>query len=78
MPLYASKSSAETISLQGENVNVETQLSSHLDVPEDKEHNMYLVRQWKWLMREMVAVVALSASSVAAIVVSAYVYVPLH
>lgn len=78
MPSHASKSSAETISLQGEKVNVETQSSSHLDVPEDKEHNMYLVRQWQWLMREMVAVVALSASSVAAIVVSAYVYVPLH
>ncbi|TKY85313.1 hypothetical protein EX895_005475 [Sporisorium graminicola] len=55
-----------------ERVNVETQSSEHLTVPEDKKHMMRLAREWRWLMREMVAVLVLLASTPIAFSVYAY------
>lgn len=45
-----------------ETVNIETQSHAHIDVAEDKEHNLRLAREWRWLMREMLAVLWLAAS----------------
>lgn len=74
MPSHDFKSTSETKARNGDKVNVETQSSSHLDVPEDKEHIMSLARQWRWLMREMLAILALAGLCVVAVLAAAFIY----
>ena len=71
MPSHAT---AESKAHDGEKANVETRSSSHIDVAENKEENMQLVRQWHWLMREMIAVFVLTALSVVAVAAAGYLY----
>ncbi|CDR88604.1 uncharacterized protein SPSC_04431 [Sporisorium scitamineum] len=72
-------SSEQVHKVQGEDkrekVNVETQSSAHVDVPENKEHIMRLAREWRWLMREMVAVPVMAV--LAPVALSLYVYLNL-
>ncbi len=55
-----------------EKINVETQNDSHIDVPDDKDYFLGLAREWRWLMREMIAVFVFIACVVAALTVAAY------
>lgn len=73
MPAH-SGSKAASEARDGERVNVETQSNEHEEVPEDKEHNLYLARQWRWLMREMIAVLVVIAATLVGILATAYVY----
>lgn len=57
-----------------ERVNVETKSDSHLDVPEDRELNQALAREWRWLMREMFGVLFVVASLAIGLSTAAYVY----
>ncbi|SPO26861.1 uncharacterized protein UTRI_04175_B [Ustilago trichophora] len=77
MPSH-SPSLANSEARNGERVNVETQSNSHIEVPEDKEQNIQLVRQWRWLMREMFAIFFLIGSIAVALIAAAYAYVPHH
>ncbi|ETS59903.1 hypothetical protein PaG_05873 [Moesziomyces aphidis] len=72
MPLHQGAAAAEAAAAaesrptEGERVNVQTQSRNHQEVPVDKEANLQLVRQWRRLMREMIAVMAASALLVVA------------
>ncbi|SPO26586.1 uncharacterized protein UTRI_04175 [Ustilago trichophora] len=77
MPSHSS-SQADSEAPNGERVNVETQSNSHVEVPEDKEQNIQLVRQWRWLMREMFAIFILIGSIAVALIAAACTYVPHH
>ncbi|KAJ9477871.1 DUF2236 domain-containing protein [Pseudozyma hubeiensis] len=59
MPTPASSASAETGSADKD--NIETQSHAHSEVPEDKQLITQLAREWRWLMREMYAVLFLVA-----------------
>lgn len=57
-----------------EGVHVETRSDNYEQVPEDRERNLRLARQWHWLMREMLAVLFLLASSSVGVIILAYVH----
>ncbi len=68
----AAAAAEESKPTEGERVNVQTQSRNHQEVPVDKEANLQLVRQWRWLMREMIAVMAASALLVAGAAAACY------
>ncbi|SNX84835.1 uncharacterized protein MEPE_03544 [Melanopsichium pennsylvanicum] len=69
-----SSATSNTEAINGGKVNVETQSNAHVDVPEDKESNIKLVRQWQRLMREMMVVLFLTATLGAGAVAATYLY----
>uniref|UniRef100_V5E3X5 ER-bound oxygenase mpaB/mpaB'/Rubber oxygenase catalytic domain-containing protein n=2 Tax=Kalmanozyma brasiliensis (strain GHG001) TaxID=1365824 RepID=V5E3X5_KALBG len=63
---------ASTNTADADRGNVETRSDSHIDVPENKEYVLQLAKEWRWLMREMIAVLVLMACVVVGLIAGVY------